>query len=182
MRYRVPASPAYGQIEQQGLPLMQQPSFLCASRIGRLRLLLYLMLTVLVGHAAILLILAGHGLLTGGSAPTASVWNVVLMCYAAQLGYAVVLVMRRLHDLNLSAWWLLLLLIPVFNLTLLAALLAMSGNSYDNRYGHMPAPNGKLTLAVVPVVLVAVTGFSALILSETVRSEAEAPTQVHAGR
>lgn len=46
---------------------------------------------------------------------------------------------KRLHDINTSAWWLLLLLIPVFGpLFLLFALGFKKGKSLRNRYGSKP--------------------------------------------
>jgi uncharacterized membrane protein YhaH (DUF805 family) len=48
---------------------------------------------------------------------------------------------RRLHDTNRSAWWLLISLIPLIGGVWLLVLLAMDGTPGDNQYG----PNPKLT-------------------------------------
>jgi len=48
---------------------------------------------------------------------------------------------KRLHDLGFSGWFSLLLLLPGFNLLLMALLLIMPANNGRNRYGLPPPPN-----------------------------------------
>lgn len=47
---------------------------------------------------------------------------------------------RRLHDIDLKGWWLLLMLIPLVNLALGLFLLFAPGSPNDNRFG-VPTPN-----------------------------------------
>ena len=47
-------------------------------------------------------------------------------------------VIRRLHDINRSGWWSLLLIIPVIGWLPLAIFLAKQGNQGDNSYGSDP--------------------------------------------
>jgi uncharacterized membrane protein YhaH (DUF805 family) len=45
---------------------------------------------------------------------------------------------RRLHDTERSAWWMLTLLVPVIGWALLVFFLAQDGTSDENRYGSKP--------------------------------------------
>lgn len=45
---------------------------------------------------------------------------------------------RRLHDINLSGWWALLLWLPVINIGPLCYLLIAKGTAGDNRFGPDP--------------------------------------------
>ncbi|WP_420066429.1 DUF805 domain-containing protein [Pseudomonas alkylphenolica] len=45
---------------------------------------------------------------------------------------------RRMHDINYSPWWFLLLIIPVFGLFTLAVIHMKPGTVGDNKYGVPP--------------------------------------------
>lgn len=47
---------------------------------------------------------------------------------------------RRLHDTNRSAWWLLVVLLPAIGMVVLLILLALPSES-DNDFGHYPQHN-----------------------------------------
>lgn len=51
---------------------------------------------------------------------------------------------KRFHDMNRSCFYLLTLLIPFINITAIAALLFLDGDSYENDYGE--DPKGRNTL------------------------------------
>lgn len=68
------------------------------------------------------------------SSPVSSlVWLALLIPYLA-VGF------RRLHDINKTAWWLLLGLIPVIGAIILIIWFAKKGDPDENQYG--PAPDG----------------------------------------
>lgn len=48
---------------------------------------------------------------------------------------------RRLHDLNWSAWRLLIMLVPLANLLFLFCLFALRGDAESNNYGAKPNKN-----------------------------------------
>lgn len=48
---------------------------------------------------------------------------------------------KRLHDLGKSAWWSLLIFIPIGNLGLIIYLLGFKGNDFTNEYGPDPLAN-----------------------------------------
>ena len=49
---------------------------------------------------------------------------------------------QRLHDIGLSAWYALLLIIPIANIVLWLVLVFKSGDSGQNRYGNPPGWRG----------------------------------------
>lgn len=49
---------------------------------------------------------------------------------------------RRLHDFDVSAWWALFLLFPIFQFVFLIYLLVAPGTSGANRFGPVPPPTG----------------------------------------
>ena len=66
-----------------------------------------------------------------GGAPLA-LW--IIFCFFPMLSVSA----RRLHDIDFSAWWLLLALVPVFHLILLLFYL-LPGSNRVNSYGKEPA-------------------------------------------
>lgn len=64
-------------------------------------------------------------------------YSVLFLVY---LYFYMVLVARRLHDLNKSGWWMLLLLIPVLNIVFIFYLLFAAGSRGANQYG-LPRPS-----------------------------------------
>ena len=63
---------------------------------------------------------------------------------------------QRLHDLNWSAWMLLLHLVPVANLVLTLLMLLMPGTPGPNKYGPPPPPNSRAVnvLAAITIFLI----------------------------
>lgn len=47
---------------------------------------------------------------------------------------------RRLHDINRSAWWLLIAFIPLLGVILLLVMLTLKGSDGENPYGTDAAP------------------------------------------
>lgn len=52
--------------------------------------------------------------------------------------FAICLMARRLHDRNMSAWWVALIIIPTVGLLILLFLCAMPGSKGTNRFGPDP--------------------------------------------
>lgn len=63
---------------------------------------------------------------------------------------------QRLHDLDLSGWFILLFLIPLFNLIFALYLFVAPGTEQANRYGPKPNPRKKLyyLMVILSVILV----------------------------
>ncbi|NWK73314.1 DUF805 domain-containing protein [Acinetobacter cumulans] len=64
-------------------------------------------------------------------------YTLLLLVY---LYFSMVLISRRLHDLNKSGWWMLLFFIPVLNVLFILYLLFAAGNTHPNQYGW-PRPS-----------------------------------------
>ncbi|MEM9569794.1 MAG: DUF805 domain-containing protein [Bacteroidota bacterium] len=73
------------------------------------------------------------------------------------------LLVRRVHDLNVSGWWLilpfLLLASPLLINILLAVLGLLPGTPAPNQYGHPPAKKDSITLTNYLLVSFLVSGF-----------------------
>lgn len=129
-----------------------------SGRIGRMRLLAWSL--ILGASAGIVIVLV---LLATKVSPTLAI------TFGATLTLAFVVVhlrinAQRLHDLNWSAWMLLLHLVPVANLVLTLAMLLMPGTPGPNKYGLPPPPNSTAVkvLAWISIVLM-VLGIFTLI-------------------
>lgn len=72
------------------------------------------------------------------------------------------LYIRRLHDLNLSAWFLLIFLIPVVSTIFFVYFSLVPGKEEDNRFGEWNAPTGsnKIFAVVGVLMLLAMVGSS----------------------
>ena len=64
----------------------------------------------------------------------------ILSLAGSVLGLALIVcaMARRLHDCNMSAWWVLLLAIPSFGILILLVLMALPGTKGPNRFGPSP--------------------------------------------
>jgi len=65
-------------------------------------------------------------------------WIVYILFVLAILIPSIALGIRRLHDINLIGWLLLLCLIPVVNVIVVFMLCVIEGNPNDNQYGPIP--------------------------------------------
>ena len=130
-----------------------------SGRIGRMRLLAWSLILGLIASVVALLVLLAIKV-----SPTLPI------TFGATLTLVFVVVnlrinAQRLHDLNWSAWMLLLHLVPVANLVLTLALLLMPGTPGPNKYGLPPPPNSTAVkvLAWINIVLM-VLGLFILII------------------
>lgn len=107
------------------------------ARIGRLRYMVWQL-----GLACIFIVSALVGLFAVFVSPIISVLilGVVNILY---LIFTLRIAAQRLHDLNFSAWMLLLLLVPIANVILGIMALVMPGTPGSNRFGAPPPPNSK---------------------------------------
>lgn len=104
-------------------------------RIGRMRLLAWnLVLSTIYMVAALIMMLVVQ------SSPTLSI-SVLGALGIAYLVLCIRISAQRLHDLNWSAWMLLLHLVPIANLVLSIVLLLMPGTPGPNKYGPPPPAN-----------------------------------------
>lgn len=134
--------------------------FSLVQRIGRLRYLCYNMLfaTGIPFLLGIVLAIVLPSFAEGGSDDlVVSIATVVF--YIPLLFISVVLMVRRLHDLNQSGWLSLLYLVPLVNLFFALYLTFAKGTDGENQFGLRPAPNSGLVWVgalLLPVFLVGV--------------------------
>ena len=121
-----------------------------SGRIGRLRLLAWSMIISIIAMITSLLVLLAVKVsptlgITCGATLTLAYFIISLRISA-----------QRLHDLNWSAWMLLLHLVPVANLVLSLMMLLMPGTPGPNKYGPPPPPNSRAVnvLAAITIFLI----------------------------
>ncbi|GBU09049.1 hypothetical protein AwWohl_01870 [Gammaproteobacteria bacterium] len=116
-------------------------------RIGRVRylawsfgLFLLCMLVPLpfVVFNAIFFNLASTNSPSLSAAPTIAVFIVQAI---ALICFIVIFSVKRLHDLNRSGWWILLVFVPIANLLLIIYMFFFSGSGDHNDYGSPPPAN-----------------------------------------
>lgn len=125
-----------------------EPKFLSTKgRIGRLRFFAYSFASQLIFMlffvAFSFLMGAGfnfEGMANDGKMPVAIMVGMGLL-YISLFVFSIILSSRRIHDLNRSAWWLLLLLIPLVNFFLGIYLMLFKGTEGINDYGPAPVAN-----------------------------------------
>ncbi|NDY92968.1 DUF805 domain-containing protein [Ideonella livida] len=106
------------------------------------------------GLLSITVLLGGLMLLALAPGAVMLLLNAVLLVLVGVMGLRMTAL--RLHDVNLSAWWLLLTLVPTVGQIFSFALAIWPGTEGDNDYGPPPADRHGGVLRVCAVVLVAV--------------------------
>ena len=144
---------------RMGIP-SYTPRVFASGRIGRLRFLVYTAATLLVAAAITLLIAITVGVMTGsGSGHQGMLSAVGGFAFIAAVIWGVFAVMRqivrRLHDIDRSGWWALLVLIPMLNLALGIVLLLVPGTAGENRFGPAAKPNHP-AIIVAAIVIAAI--------------------------
>lgn len=72
------------------------------------------------------------GIETIDDEPTALLFVFIIGWWA----YAIYCIIRRLHDLNMSSWWLISSLVPFLNIYIGLKLLFIKGTNHANKYGE----------------------------------------------
>ncbi|AJQ92356.1 DUF805 domain-containing protein [Gynuella sunshinyii] len=113
-----------------------------ATRIGRIRYQAYIWVASLIFYlvAALFSVVAPMVLNAGGI----SISQLLLLAtplYLAMIYYSIVLMIQRLHDLNRSGWFSLLILVPLVNAIFMLWIVFAPGTPATNDYGHRPPPN-----------------------------------------
>lgn len=127
-----------------------EPSvFQLKGRIGRVRYLAYSMCTTMAISFAV-------GILMFATGETPGLLAMVLM-YIPIIAISIILVVRRLNDMNRSGWLAPLILVPIVNFLFGLYLLFGSGTEGPNEYGPAPSPNTTLVVIgawLIPVVAI----------------------------
>lgn len=130
--------------------------FNLTSRIGRLRFLAYGVALMLVLIVPFIIALA----LAKVSVPLSLAISGLI--YIVALVLSISFMVRRLHDLDNSGWWVLLIFIPLVNLGLEIYLIFFPGTVGENHFGEAPPPNSGWVIlgalfyiALIPLGIVA---------------------------
>jgi len=113
-------------------------------RLGRLRFACYQFGAALLTGLLIALFL----LLSVELLPQWVGWSVVAVTSVALLVYQIGLLVRRLHDMEKSGWWVILAFVPLVNLPFQLYLYLGDGSSMVNRFG---TPNPPVSAVVMLV-------------------------------
>lgn len=142
-----------------------QPKFFALKgRIGRMRYLAYGMVVSVIGC----LLIFPPMIMMIASGERASPDHMLLAFRLSSLILALpnmIIMKRRLNDLDHSGWWALLFFVPIVNALLGLYLLFRPGREALNRFGPPPAPNtrGIIFLGVGVPILVMLMGILAAI-------------------
>lgn len=153
--------------------------FSAKGRFGRLSYLAWAALVALVNSAfsAIPMIF-----IDTPDSPMYMAANILVIVVAlALLVFGVIFGIRRLHDINLSGWWLLLMLVPVVNLIFALVMVFKAGSEEANDFGPPRFTPGweKIVGAIFPIIMLA--GVIAAIALPAYQGYIEAARQASGG-
>lgn len=135
-------------------------------RIGRLRYMAWsCVLTVVFIPAFAVFAVLGYSLSSVMAMIAAAISGVIALVVGMRIGA------QRLHDIGWSAWWLLLMLVPLANNLFPLLLMLVPGNLGANRFGPPPPPNttavkALAVLAVAVYLLIFMGGFVSGLLGK----------------
>lgn len=172
-RYAPPKA-ELGVEHEGGDELVEPPRILSLSFQGRMGRVSYLN----SGLVAMVL-MAAVGILAAVVLPlTRSVLLLVPMgvLFVAFMVWAIRLGALRLHDLNRSGWWVVILAIPYLGSVASLVMMLWPGTKGDNDYGAQPRM-GNAMVAIASVVLSIVIGVAAFTYADRFEKQAKAQTQ-----
>jgi len=152
-----PYTPPASKVQDAEVEFCSLKLFSFQGRIGRIRylaysmgvtLLFYLVFGIVVGIATVALPESAQTLVMGLAM---TVFVIVVFVFMGML------LVRRLHDLDHSAWMMLILLIPLVGSLFSLYLMFAPGTRGDNRFDNPPPPNhgGVIALALLfPILFV----------------------------
>lgn len=161
MSANTPYSPPRAPVRDKQVDYAEVKIFSARGRIGRVRYLAYSFGFMMLGFI-ILSILVGIATAAAGPAMAMTVYFsglVMLMVVSVFFG------IQRLHDLDKSGWFYLIMLIPLVGIFFSFYLIFTSGTKGINRYGNPPPPNsgGVVLVAWLVPVFIMLLGIIAAI-------------------
>ena len=119
--------------------ITSRPTSWPGGRLGRLRFFMYwsgLMMAAICAEFANLFY------------PTSFLKIDFLTILGSFITISLILARRRLFDLNMSGWWLLLFIVPFINIAFVLFLLLAPGRKATNRYGLAPRTSAASTAGI----------------------------------
>ena len=114
-------------------------------RMGRLRYFLTFLITTVVYYAILIaIVMGGIGVSVAFRQTTFFIIGLLLalILFVIYVFLAIAISLKRFHDLNKSAWWMLTLCIPFYNTYVALGLWLQCGTEGPNKYGQDPLPVG----------------------------------------
>ncbi|MCU5787156.1 DUF805 domain-containing protein [Alloalcanivorax marinus] len=138
----------------------QPRMFQTAGRLGRARYFVYVMALTMILYVAMgLAMAAGLGVdPSGGGAMMILMMLVVAVVGIFMTVMSIIYGIRRLNDVNMSGWLILLMFVPIANFVIAIMLLFVPGSKGANNYGPKPAPNSTGVIVALVVLLVLFLG------------------------
>lgn len=139
--------------------------FSISGRFGRLSYLAWsLIITVVMWLVMMVMSIVAGTAMGAGSAETGAIVVGLLSFVVVIAGayFGVVFAGRRLHDINASAWWVLLMLVPIVSFIFILVLWFAPGNEGENRFAGVRITPGweKVVGWLFPIAII---GFSILM-------------------
>lgn len=133
-----------------------------AGRLGRLRYFAYSLGIILTIYIVMGIGIGVSSLLPEGT-NTVVMGIVGIIGFIAMIYMSVTLMVQRLHDINKSGWFSLIILIPLVSILFSFYLWFMPGSDEGNSFGNPPPPNKSAILLVGVVVLFVIFGVLAAV-------------------
>lgn len=162
--YSAPNAPMSGAMPNE--ESYEPQIFAVNGRIGRLRYLAYAMLYSVLGYIAIMVaaLLFGLGTAVAGAAGVGAGVSIGLIIgiFVLAILYIVpfvILMRRRLNDLDKSGWFILLTLIPIVGFFFALYMVFWPGTSTTNRWGPKPIKNSVgviIAACIFPVMFIGI--------------------------
>ncbi|MGB0867691.1 MAG: DUF805 domain-containing protein [Granulosicoccaceae bacterium] len=155
------------EIEFQGEEI-QQKLFSARGRVGVLKYFgqtfLWSVVFMLV-IAALFAAASAMGLVSGG--PEAAMGGVAIISGVVMLPYLYIMIcfgVKRLHDINMSGWFMLLLFVPIVNIFFGLYMMLKPGKAEANRFGAQSETKGWEKVVGWIYIVLMVAGFAAGLL------------------
>ena len=133
--------------------------FQIKGRLGRVRYFVYAMTITLIVYAIMVVasvILGATGVLIdpdGSGAMLLVMMPLFGLCVLFAAVMSIIYGVRRLNDMNMSGWLILLMFVPLANIVIGLMMLFVPGSQGDNKYGLAPTANGGGVIAGLVIAL-----------------------------
>jgi len=158
--YAAPASSLGAESANRYQPRL----FQVKGRLGRVRYFVYAMTITLIVYAVFAAVTAFAAVAGQPATEPGGVMFSVLMVLLAVGGVftgvmSIIYGVRRLNDMNMSGWLILLMFVPLANFVMALVMLFVPGSKGENKYGPAPAANGGGVIAALVIMLLVMVGW-----------------------
>ena len=142
--------------------------FQVKGRLGRVRYFVYALTITLIVYIVFAAVTAAAAVAGQSASEPGGVMFPVMMLVLAVGGVftavmSIIYGVRRLNDMNVSGWLILLMFVPLANFVMALVMLFVPGSDGDNKYGPAPTANGGGLIAALVIMLLVMAGWFAII-------------------